>query len=88
MVAAGFIIGFISLYLLKFRIILCHLQPPCEVADAQRDFPRMSLKNNEIESLEVAKLGGIFIATFLHTRSFNILRRLGRGVKRKTSENQ
>ena len=38
MVAAGFIIGFISLFLLKFRIILCHLQPPCEVADAQRDY--------------------------------------------------
>ena len=38
MVAAGFIIGFISLYLLKFRIILCHLQLPCEVADAQRDY--------------------------------------------------
>ena len=31
---------------------------------------------------------GNFIATFLHTRSFNILRRTGSGVKRKTSENQ
>ena len=38
MVAAGFIIGFISLYLLKFRIILCHLQPPCEMADTQWDY--------------------------------------------------
>lgn len=28
------------------------------------------------------------IATFLHTRSFNILRRTGTRVKRKTSENQ
>jgi hypothetical protein len=46
------------------------------------------LKNNEIEPFEVAKQGAIFIATFLHTRSFNILRRLGIGVKRKTSENQ
>ncbi|WP_302350402.1 hypothetical protein, partial [uncultured Duncaniella sp.] len=25
---------------------------------------------------------------FLHTRSFNILRRIGSGVKRKSSENQ
>lgn len=49
---------------------------------------RISLKNNEIESFEVAKQGAIFIATFLHTRSFNILRRLGIGAKRKTSENQ
>jgi len=46
------------------------------------------LKNNEIEPLEVAKHSTIFIATFLHTRSFNILRRSGIGVKRKTSENQ
>ncbi|WP_301701025.1 hypothetical protein [uncultured Muribaculum sp.] len=46
------------------------------------------MKNNEIEPFEVAKQGAIFIATFLHTRSFNILRRLGIGVKRKTSENQ
>lgn len=30
--------------------------------------------------------GGL-IATFLHTRSVNILRRLGIAVKRKTSEN-
>ncbi len=29
-----------------------------------------------------------FVATFLHTRSFNILRRSGRGVKRNSSENQ
>jgi hypothetical protein len=36
----------------------------------------------------VANYGGNFIATFLHTRSFNILRRTGRGGKRKTSENQ
>jgi hypothetical protein len=49
---------------------------------------RISLKNNKIESFEVAKQGAIFIATFLHTRSFNILRRLGIGAKRKTSENQ
>lgn len=41
------------------------------------------------ESFTVStKQGAIFIATFLHTRSFNILRRLGRMVKRKTSENQ
>lgn len=46
-----------------------------------------SLKNNEIESFKVAKYGTNFVATFLHTRSFNILRRSGIGVKRKTSEN-
>ena len=42
----------------------------------------------QIESFEVAKQGTILIATFLHTRSFNILRRLEIGTKRKTSENQ
>ena len=47
-----------------------------------------SLKNNEIQPFEVAKYGTNFVATFLHTRSFNILRRLGSGVKRKSSENQ
>ncbi len=36
----------------------------------------------------MANYGGNFIATFLHTRSFNILRRTGTRVKRKTSENQ
>ena len=47
-----------------------------------------SLKNNEIHSFEVANRGFRIVATFLHTRSFNILRRLGSGVKRKSSENQ
>lgn len=47
-----------------------------------------SLKNNEIQSFEVANHGFVIVATFLHTRSFNILRRLGSGVKRKSSENQ
>lgn len=82
------IVGFISLLLLNFRIVLCHLQPPCEVADPNGYIFRIYLKNNEIESFEVAKQGAIFIATFLHTRSFNILRRFGIAVKRKTSENQ
>lgn len=50
--------------------------------------PCNTLKNNEIWSFEGANYGGNFIATFLHTRSFNILRRTGTGVKRKTSENQ
>ncbi len=50
--------------------------------------PCNALENNEIWSFEVANYGGNFIATFLHTRSFNILRRTGTGVKRKTSENQ
>ena len=43
----------------------------------------LSLKNNKIEPFEVAKHGAIFVATFLHTRSFNILRRSGIGVNRK-----
>lgn len=47
-----------------------------------------SLKNNEIHSFEVANRGFGIVATFLHTRSFNILRRSGSGVKRKSSENQ
>ncbi len=47
-----------------------------------------SLKNNEIQPFEVAMYGTNFVATFLHTRSFNILRRSGRVVKRNSSENQ
>ena len=46
------------------------------------------LKNSEIHSIEGAVCSISFTAPFLHTRSFNILRRLGSGVKRKSSEKQ
>jgi len=47
-----------------------------------------SFKINKIYSFKVANRGFGIVATFLHTRSFNILRRSGSGVKRKIPENQ
>lgn len=41
------------------------------------------MKNNEIHSFEVANRGSGIVTSFLHTRSFNILRRSGIGVKEK-----
>lgn len=57
-------------------------------ADFTRQVRCNILKNSEICTKEGAVCSTNSIAPFLHTRSFNILRRLGIGVKRKTSENQ
>ena len=46
------------------------------------------LENSEIDTIEGAVGSTNSTAPFLHTRSFNILRRSGIGVKRKTSDNQ
>ena len=88
MVATVLIVGLISLLLLKLGLFFATCNHLARWQTPNGYISRISLKNNEIESFEVAKQGAIFIATFLHTRSFNILRRLGIGVKRKTSENQ
>lgn len=57
-------------------------------ADFIRLARRNILKNSEIYTNEGAVCSTNSTAPFLHTRSFNILRRTGSGVKRKTSENQ
>lgn len=57
-------------------------------ADFIRPAHRNVLKNSEIYTEEGAVGSTKTTAPFLHTRSFNILRRTGTGTKRKTSENQ
>lgn len=66
----------------------CTLTTPYEGAAIAKVYRCNILKNSEIHSIEGAVCSISFTAPFLHTRSFNILRRLGSGVKRKSSENQ
>lgn len=66
----------------------CTLTTPYEGAAIAKVYRCNILKNSEIHSNEGAVCSISFTAPFLHTRSFNILRRSGTGVKRKTSENR
>ena len=59
-----------------------------EGADFTRQVRCNILKNSEICTKEGAVCSTNSTAPFLHTRSFNILRRTGTGVNRKTSENR